>query len=264
MGSTATTSPGAITTAATPPPSRCGQWRLYEYAVVASTNLVAANLGAWTAVRANTQTNGRGRFQRTWVSDVGGLWLSAVVPLIHNDVSRKVLPLAAGLAVCDGLHELGISGLRLRWPNDVLVEDRKLAGLLIDQFVPGLAVVGIGLNVTNQPESCDPLLANRTHRLVDLTTSPVELPNLTRLLLTHLRKVVIDLAQRGAPALLSRINKLWGVPRRVQLDLDGTIRTGTFTGVDPEGRLMLSEQAGGITLYEAHQVRHLTEIGALS
>ena len=264
MGTTATTGPGAISTSAIPPSSRCGNWTLYEYAVVASTNLVAANLGAWTAVRADTQTNGRGRFQRTWVSDLGGLWLSAVVPLSHNPVARKVLPLAAGLAVCDGLHELGISGLRLRWPNDVLVNDRKLAGLLIDQFVPGLAVVGIGLNVTNQPEAHDPLLAHRTARLVDLITSPLELATLTRVLLSHLHNVMIDLSHRGAPALLSRINKLWGVPRRVELDLNGTPRSGTFTGVDPEGRLTLSEGTGGVTFYEAHQVRHLTEIGALS
>jgi BirA family biotin operon repressor/biotin-[acetyl-CoA-carboxylase] ligase len=264
MGTTAMTSPGAIGTPAIPPPSRCGHWTLYEYAVVTSTNLVAANLGAWTAVRADTQTNGRGRFQRTWVSDLGGLWLSAVVPLSYNAIARKVLPLAAGLAVCDGLHELGISGLRLRWPNDVLVNDRKLAGLLIDQFVPGLAVVGIGLNVTNQPEAHDPLLAHRTARLADLITSPLELATLTRVLLSHLHNVMIDLSHRSAPALLSRINKLWGVPRRVELDLNGTLRSGTFTGVDPEGRLTLSEGTGGVTFYEAHQVRHLTEIGALS
>jgi biotin-(acetyl-CoA carboxylase) ligase len=81
------------------------------------------------------------------------LWLSAVVPLSHNDAARKVLPLAAGLAVCDGLHELGFRSTPAL-ANDVLVNDRKLAGLLIDQFVPGLAVVGIGLNVTNQPEAC--------------------------------------------------------------------------------------------------------------
>jgi BirA family biotin operon repressor/biotin-[acetyl-CoA-carboxylase] ligase len=264
MGTTAATSPGATSTPAIPPSSRCGNWTLYEYAIVASTNLEAANLGAWTAVRADTQTNGRGRFQRTWVSDVGGLWLSAVVPLSHNEVARKVLPLAAGMAVCDGLHELGISGLRLRWPNDVLVNDRKLAGLLIDQFVTGLAVVGIGLNVTNQPEACDPLLADRTARLADLMTSPLELATLTPLLLSHLHEAVVELGHRGAPALLSRINKLWGSPRRVELDLDGTLRTGTFTGIDPEGRLVLSEDAGGVTFYEAHQVRHLTEIGVLS
>src|SRR5262249_27422576 len=119
--------------------SACGEWMLYEYPVVTSTNLVAAGLPAWSAIRADTQTGGRGRFQRSWVSDHGGLWLSAVVPIMHDETVPRALPLAAGLAVCNTLSALGISRFRLRWPNDVLINNRKLAGLLVDQFVSGLA-----------------------------------------------------------------------------------------------------------------------------
>ena len=259
-------------------------WTIHEYAVVTSTNLVAANLPAWTAVRAATQTNGRGRFQRPWVSDEGGLWLSAVVPSEPDIIKRRTLPLAVGLAVCDSLREMGIPELRMRWPNDVLVGDRKLAGLLIDHFSPGVSVIGIGINVRNQPEALDADLKNHTTRLVDLVPAPgnpafpgeldpstrptgrgevpecaLELHKLTTRVLRHVRLVVSQLQKQGSMSLLLRVNKLWSGPRRVELDLDGRYRGGRFTGVDEEGRLALSDEAGNVTFYDAHEVRHLTE-----
>jgi BirA family transcriptional regulator, biotin operon repressor / biotin---[acetyl-CoA-carboxylase] ligase len=253
-------------------------WTIHEYSVVTSTNLVAANLPSWTAVRADTQTNGRGRFQRFWVSDQGGLWLSAVVPTERDVIKQRALPLAAGLAVCDSLRELGVSRIRMRWPNDVLVGDRKLAGLLIDHFSPGLAVIGIGINVRNRPEALDPSLRDQTTRLVDLLQPPgacpprpqadrveapehdLELHELATLVLRHVRLVLDQLRKPGSLSLLLRVNKLWAAPRRVELDLDGTFRGGLFTGVDDEGRLALSDEDGNVTFYDAHEVRHLTEI----
>src|SRR5260370_22011770 len=81
-------------------------WTLHEYPAVTSTNFIAANLPPWTAVRADIQTNGRGRFQRAWISDRGGLWLSAVVPIQPDAIKRRALPLAVGLAVFDSLRQL--------------------------------------------------------------------------------------------------------------------------------------------------------------
>lgn len=234
-------------------------WTLREYAVVASTNLVAATLPAWSAVRSDTQTNGRGRFQRAWVSDEGGLWLSAVEPAVGDTIGRRAMPLAAGLAICESLQQLGVSHVRLRWPNDVLVDDRKLAGLLIDQFSLGLVVVGIGLNVRNRPENFDASLKNCTTRLADLLPEPPELPQLTVVILRHLRRVWLELERSGAAALFLRVNRLWEASRKVELDLDGDLRRGVFAGVDDQGRLILKNEAGTTDFYDAHQVRHLTE-----
>lgn len=251
--------PSNCGTTGQPACSACGEWTLYEYPSVTSTNLIAGTLPAWSAVRADTQTNGRGRFQRGWVSDEGGLWLSAVVPLAANAIFRRTLPLAAGVAICEALHELGTGGLRLRWPNDVLVADRKLAGLLVDQFTPGLAVVGIGLNVTNHPEMTDPRLKGLAIRLSDLLTSPLDLAFLTAVVLRRLRAGLTALETQGASPVLGRVNKLFGSHQSVELDLDGTLRRGVFNGVDAEGRLILADSAGDLNFYEPHQVRHLTE-----
>ena len=232
---------------------------MIECEVAGSTNLVAAELGAWGAVRASRQTAGRGRFQRSWVSDEGGLWLSGVVPTDHLGRANHTLPLAAGLAVCRALRSLGISSLRMRWPNDVLVNDRKLAGLLIDQLTPGLAVVGIGINVSNRPEALDSSLKNHTMRLADLISNPPSLHHLAVLVLRRLRQVVTELDANDFQSVPVGVNELWGAPRFVELDLDGERRRGLFCGVDAEGRLILQNETGRAA-HAPWQVRHLREL----
>jgi BirA family biotin operon repressor/biotin-[acetyl-CoA-carboxylase] ligase len=234
-------------------------WTLFKYDVVTSTNLVAASLPVWSAVCANTQTRGRGRFERKWISDQGGLWVSAVVPINSISVSAKTLPLAVGLALCESLGELGVSQLRMRWPNDVLIRDRKLAGLLVDQFTPGSAVVGIGINVFNHPEIHDPSLSTQATRLADLITQPPNLSELFSLILQHLLQVVLEVERAGFGSVLPRLNRFWAAPRPVILDLDGKVVRGVFTGVDQEGRLVLANDTSSPVSYEAHQVRHLQE-----
>jgi BirA family biotin operon repressor/biotin-[acetyl-CoA-carboxylase] ligase len=183
-----------------------------------------------------------------------------VVPTDAGGRAGRTLPIAVGLAVCDTLRKLGVHSLRMRWPNDVLVNDRKLAGLLIDQFASGLAVVGIGINVMNQPEACDPGLKNQTIRLADLVYETPSIQDITAMLLRNLRRVVNDLAAGDFRALPPRVNELWGVPRRVELDLDGDMRSGTFAGVGESGQLILLDESGGSTSFEPWQVRHLQEI----
>jgi BirA family biotin operon repressor/biotin-[acetyl-CoA-carboxylase] ligase len=233
-------------------------WTIREFDSVTSTNLVAAGLPAWSAVRTETQTAGRGRFQRKWVSDQGGLWLSAVVPT--QPPNARMLPLLAGLAVCDVVRGLGFQKVRLRWPNDVMVGDRKLAGVLIDQFRAGLAVLGIGLNVNNDPAGCDASLQNQTARLAGLLPAPATLEHLMLLLLQRIRLLVDELNGGDTRRLLARVNDLWSKGRRVELDLDGDIRRGCFAGVDSAGNLILQDDLGAAAAYHPEQVRHLTEI----
>ena len=240
--------------------STVGDWVLREFTVVGSTNLIAADLPAWNAVVAKIQINGRGRFQRRWISDHGGLWLSAVVPSEFNSPAGRAMPLAAGLAVFDALQSLGVENIRMRWPNDLLVNNRKLAGLLLDQFKPGLTVIGIGINVFNAPEVRDKSLTNQTTRLADLLPDPPSLQDLTALILHHFRAVVGQMHDGGFPSLLPRLSRLWGPPRRIEIDLDGQLRHGIFNGVDDQGRLLLSDDAGQTAAFASHQVTHLKEL----
>jgi biotin-(acetyl-CoA carboxylase) ligase len=86
------------------------------------------------------------------------------------------------------------------------------------------------------------------------------LRQLTRVILGNLRRVVDEMRTHGFASLLPRVNQMWGRPRRVELDLDGDLRLGTFGGVGEEGELLLLSDSGNKAAYDASQVRHLKEI----
>ena len=247
-------------TAPTPKVCTIGLWTLHEYAVCTSTNMVAAQLPAWSAVRADTQTKGRGRFERNWVSDAGGLWLSAVVPIRQKSAAWHFLPVAIGFAVCQALGSLGVKNLRLRWPNDVLVGRLKLAGLLLDQFSPNLVVAGIGINVRNQAQNLDASLVGQITRLSDLITHAPGLMELTLHVLESVHGVCTQLQAYGPKYFLPQVNSLWQAPRLVKLDLDGRQVQGEFVGVDTTGRLELRDANRSAQFFEPQDVRCLREI----
>lgn len=122
----------------------------------ASTNadlLARAAAGApiGTCVVADEQTAGRGRMGRPWSSDPGaGLWCSTLVPF-----TGPQLPLAVGVVVAEAIRSAGVP-VRLKWPNDVILEQPagvvgKVAGILVEADGHGQAVVGIGVNVHRAP-----------------------------------------------------------------------------------------------------------------
>lgn len=238
-------------------------WILDHEETVTSTNHLAARLPAWHAVRADTQTAGRGRTGRHWVSDAGGLWLSAVVPCPGPRENWAMLPLAAGWALLGALASLGVSDLRLRWPNDLLVGPRKLAGLLVERHTPDTAVVGIGLNVFNHPESAEPALIGDTTRLADLVSlGDTTLDDLAGTILAALARVHSFLLADEFPRIAVDLNRAWTPPRRVALTLAGRPEpvTGLFLGIDSLGRLRLQERIGEIQTYAPTQVALLREL----
>ena len=112
-----------------------------------------------------------------------------------------------------------------------MVNERKLAGLLVDTFTPQLAVIGIGVNVTNHPDAQDATLKEIITRLADLVPQPPSLATLTQAILASLKSAMDVMAKGGFSPLRPLINELWGGSRRVTLDLDGVERSGWFTGL---------------------------------
>lgn len=237
-------------------------WTLHSYSTLPSTNPVAGALPAWHAVRADIQTHGHGRTGRTWVSDAGGLWLSAVLPTPGPRQQWAILPLAAGWAAIESLRKIGVTGLRLRWPNDIMAGRRKLAGLLVEQFHPETAVIGIGVNVANQPHRTDPALGNISITLDELAEHHRSLDELTLLLLRAFRDMQLALLHNGFADMAGRINAHWTRSGLVELSLNGReapVR-GSFQGIDAEGRLWFTDPGGSLHTLEASQVALLREV----
>lgn len=102
------------------------------------------------ALWALRQHAGRGRKGRSWLSDGGGLTFSLRRPFAASGSALLGLPLAVAVACCQGLEDLGVAGLQIKWPNDLLRRGRKVGGVLVE--VAGRnAVIGIGLNVQLDP-----------------------------------------------------------------------------------------------------------------
>lgn len=125
---------------------------------VASTNLVARQLAESNdepiAVCARSQTSGYGRNGHHWISPYGGLWLSCATQ-IPTDKLNPLLALAASYATLEILSQYSSKTLSIKWPNDIMVEEAKLGGILIESAVAGSQtnlIVGIGVNIESHPK----------------------------------------------------------------------------------------------------------------
>ncbi len=105
---------------------------------------------------AREQSGGRGRFKRRWESAPGGLYLSILLRP-EGDFLPSLLPLLAAVSTAEAIHEISGLDVHLRWPNDLYVNERKLAGILCEGSFKGsraeIFVVGIGINVGQPHES---------------------------------------------------------------------------------------------------------------
>jgi BirA family transcriptional regulator, biotin operon repressor / biotin---[acetyl-CoA-carboxylase] ligase len=134
--------------------------------------LAAAGAPHGTVVTAAEQTAGRGRQGRTWTAPPGAALLYSAV-LRPLEPRHSVLPLAVPLAVCEAAERLrpGIE-CKVKWPNDVHLDGRKLAGILIEaRPQDGWAILGIGLNLTIAPDDFPPELRDRATSLFPNATA---------------------------------------------------------------------------------------------
>jgi BirA family transcriptional regulator, biotin operon repressor / biotin---[acetyl-CoA-carboxylase] ligase len=108
--------------------------------------------GAW--LRAGRQTGGRGRMGRAWESPEGNLYCSTLVRLRPDDPPPHLLALVAANAVHALVAPLCAGQAQIKWPNDVLVDGAKIAGILLERAGDAV-VVGVGVNVTGHPTGLD-------------------------------------------------------------------------------------------------------------
>ena len=244
------------------PPITTREWRgwtLHEAEALSSTNDHARHLPPWHAIRAKTQTVARGRHGRRWESGEGGLWISVVLPLDPPDRGWPAFPLAAGLAVVSTLRGLGLSHARLRWPNDVLVGPKKICGILMEKFASDRVVVGLGLNVRNNPAAHDPELAAIATSLADELPIAPPIDELYEDILIALRILHGRVAEEGFASLADDINRHWGGTRQVELHINNDTIRGPFLGIDTHGDLLV-EIDGHPVSHSAPHVQLMREI----
>ena len=209
--------------------------------------LAAAGAPHGTVVTAAEQTAGRGRQGRTWTAPQNkALLYSAILRPLQE--RHMMLPLAVPLAVCEAAEQLEPSiNCRVKWPNDILVEGRKLAGILIEaRPQDGWAVIGVGLNLSIKREEFPPDLRDTAISLFGFAKA---LPA-ADVLSEHLNRWV----QAGPDAILNEWRERDALLGR-KVEWDGG--SGVADGVDDRGYLVVVTPGGGRVAVGAGEV-HLT------
>ncbi len=233
--------------------------RVIYYPSLTSTNEVAkqaAQQGAadGTAVIADEQVAGKGRLKRVWLSPKGSISLSII--LYPSLVYLPSLIMVAALAVTHSIEE--VTGLKsqLKWPNDVLVDGRKVSGILIENNVQGsivnYAIIGIGVNV-NLRLSDFPEIPPTATSLSDELGREVSCLELIRRLLVEIEKLYLALPAGGSIYREWRDN-LVTLGRRVHIKSGKTDYEGIAESVASDGSLRLRHPDGSLTKIVAGDV----------
>ncbi|ADU51402.1 biotin/acetyl-CoA-carboxylase ligase [Thermaerobacter marianensis DSM 12885] len=221
---------------------------------VGSTNDVARRLaddGApeGTLVIADRQLAGRGRLRRAWWSPPGGLWMSLILRPTLPPERLPLLTLAAAAAVAEALERHAGRPVAVKWPNDVLIDDRKIAGILLETVAhphgAEYVVAGIGINLDVEGEPVPPGLEGRLTWLAREVVEPVTRNEVAEAVLDRLEVRYRQLHDQGPDPVLDawRARAAWlGEPVRVTLPAGEVV--GIALDVAPDGSLVV-EQAGG-------------------
>jgi BirA family transcriptional regulator, biotin operon repressor / biotin---[acetyl-CoA-carboxylase] ligase len=199
-----------------------------------------------TVVVAEAMTAGRGTHGRPWHAPPGGLYLSMVLRGIEDP---HLLTLALGNAVADTLEVAGVEP-RLKWVNDVWVEGRKVAGILVEGEATGsrfdFLVAGIGINVNGRAADLFGPDAAHAATLEDLLGCESCIPDLESLLLQHAGSWLARVRDGHDDEIVARFRARDALAgRRVQVvQADGVVAEGVAEGVDRQGHLLL--RAGGV------------------
>ncbi|MFL6720468.1 MAG: biotin--[acetyl-CoA-carboxylase] ligase [Sphingomonas sp.] len=223
--------------------------RIVERTGSTNTDLIAdgdAVEGDWLV--ALEQVAGRGRQGRSWLSAPGNFFGSTLVQLGENDPAAQTLSLAAGLALVEAIDVAApAQPLMLKWPNDVMLRDGKLAGILLERSGDRVAV-GFGVNLAIAPALADRRGAALGGAVAPQAFAPLLAASFARLL---------GLWRRSEPGLLAQAWLARAHPAGTPLTVHSSseeIVSGRFDGIEADGALRLRRDDGSLAIVRAGDV----------
>jgi BirA family biotin operon repressor/biotin-[acetyl-CoA-carboxylase] ligase len=201
-------------------------------------------------VAANLQTKGRGRRGRTWQAGLGAsLTFSVLWRFQCGAADLSGLSLAVGIALIRALHSLGVTQAQLKWPNDVLIDREKLAGILIelqgDMEGPSIAVIGMGINL-NLPANIKQQIDQPATDLASVMQEPINPNALLGAALKHLTDVLSTFEQRGFASVRDEWTRhhAYHLQAVKVLNPNGSETSGTVINVAEDGNLLVKTAFG--------------------
>lgn len=230
--------------------------RLIAFATIDSTNdelkrRAAAGATDGTVVWAETQTHGRGRGLRVWQSPPGNLYASILVRPDCAAADGAQLTFAAALATADAVaaHVAEGADVRCKWPNDVLIAGRKVAGILLESALAPSGrlewlIVGVGINVAWHPPDDAALLYPATSLRAHGAAAPRPEDVLAHLVAAFAHWRAVWAAEGFPPLRAAWLARAYGLARAVTVRLDGETVAGVFADLDAGGALVVETACG--------------------
>ena len=206
------------------------KWDIHQFETLESTNMTAQACPLGTVIMTETQTAGRGRYGRTWQSPKGNLYMSLVLPDMGKNT--PYIAFLTAVAVADSLPDFNVS---LKWPNDILLDGKKLAGILVERSGDKI-IVGIGVNIISNPtENVLYPTASLEGRLRPMTVAK-------RILLQY-NTLLELLDKKGFKAIRTRwLACAKGLGQAMSVHLADSEVQGIFKGISATGALLLKEK----------------------
>lgn len=237
--------------------------RFVRFDTVESTNDIALQMardGAeeGTVVVARRQLRGRGRQGRAWLDEPGSCVLMSIISNFEGmSVHARQLSFVAGLAVARCLEsDYNLNEIALKWPNDVLVRDKKIAGILVETLQrPGdcAAVVGIGINVLQ--ENFSPEISELATSVAIEGGNHASIERISESTASHFFALRDELLSGGFEEILSQWRKyIWGLGKQAEVTGEGRTVTGEIAGVDADGSLLIAGALGNLEKIRSAEV----------
>jgi BirA family biotin operon repressor/biotin-[acetyl-CoA-carboxylase] ligase len=229
--------------------------KFHHFAELGSTNVHAWTLAEQGAaegevVIAEMQTQGRGRLGRRWESPPAvNLYLSVILRPRLLPAHAPQITLVAAVALAETVDALIEQTPVIKWPNDILVNGRKLAGVLSEAACDSEhidhVILGIGLNVNYRAVSMPPEIRGRAISVADLTGNNVDRESVLARLIHNLDRCYGELEDYGFEALRPRWDAYFGLRgKRVRIENQEQVLVGRAQGIDRTGALMIEDDRG--------------------
>jgi BirA family biotin operon repressor/biotin-[acetyl-CoA-carboxylase] ligase len=241
---------------------------IHCYDAVASTNLIAIDLAQQgapqgTVVLADQQLSGRGRSDRSWYSPAGvGIYCSIVLRPEMAPAKGQLITLMASVALVKAIALRTGLAPRVKWPNDILINHRKVAGILLESRVSGeqisYAVIGFGINVNNHSRDLPEDIRGQASSLLMELKKPMDRSTLVMDIFSELERIY-DRFQREKSAVIleewRRYSSTLG--QRVRIWQKDNVTEGIAVDLSENGGLVLRLAGGKQTVVHAGDVEHL-------
>lgn len=238
-----------------PDTKRIGQ-KILVYKSTKSTNDIAAEYAKnkdndGLAVFAEQQTEGRGRAGNKWLSGCGDSVLCSVI-LTDSRINNEILSLTCAVAVAEAVGHQA----KIKWPNDIILNGKKVAGILLESkkhAKSSVFVIGIGINCHQQPDSFAPEL-RKTATSIDIETRTRCDRNIIAKRLLVSIEHWLAAAEKNNKEIIEHWKRLsiqFG--HRTEVVYNGKKFAGNCIGIDPEKGLILQLDRGGVRMFDASQ-----------